>query len=128
MDRDPLAGVLDQADGRLEVRAAAPGHTPDNDVSMAPVRSIHSRLVSHGARPPPHVLSGASAVGDDAADRGLINAFGNGVILPFLFIYLHNVRGIALGPVGLIVATNAVVSLVAGPLFGSMDRPRRRPK
>ena len=50
---------------------------------------------------------------------GLINAFGNGVILPFLFIYLHNVRGIALGPVGLIVATNAVVSLVAGPLFGS---------
>jgi hypothetical protein len=28
---------------------------------------------------------------------GLINAFGNGVILPFLFIYLHNVRGIALG-------------------------------
>jgi MFS family permease len=51
---------------------------------------------------------------------GLINAFGNGVILPFLFIYLHNVRGIALGPVGLIVATNAVVSLVAGPLFGSM--------
>jgi MFS family permease len=51
---------------------------------------------------------------------GLVNAFGNGVILPFLFIYLHNVRGIALGPVGLIVATNAVASLVAGPLFGSM--------
>ncbi|HEU5264562.1 MAG TPA: MFS transporter [Gaiellaceae bacterium] len=51
---------------------------------------------------------------------GLVNAFGNGVILPFLFIYLHNVRGIALGPVGLIVGTNAVVSLVAGPLFGSM--------
>jgi MFS family permease len=51
---------------------------------------------------------------------GLVNAFGNGVILPFLFIYLHNVRGIALGPAGLIVATNAVVSLVAGPFFGSM--------
>ncbi len=51
---------------------------------------------------------------------GLINAFGSGVILPFLFIYLHNVRGIALGPVGLIVGTAAIVSLVAGPLFGSM--------
>jgi MFS family permease len=51
---------------------------------------------------------------------GLINAFGNGVVLPFLFIYLHNVRGIALGPVGLIVATNAVVSLVAGPIFGTL--------
>ncbi len=51
---------------------------------------------------------------------GLVNAFGNGVALPFLFIYLHNVRGIALGPVGLIVATNAVVSLVAGPIFGTL--------
>jgi MFS family permease len=54
---------------------------------------------------------------------GLVNAFGNGVVLPFLFIYLHNVRGIGLGAVGLIVATNAVVSLVAGPLFGAqIDR------
>jgi MFS family permease len=51
---------------------------------------------------------------------GLVNAFGNGVVLPFLFIYLHNVRGIALGLVGLIVATNAVVSLVAGPIFGTL--------
>jgi len=37
---------------------------------------------------------------------GLVNAFGNGIVLPFLFIYLHNVRGIALGPTGLIVAQN----------------------
>ena len=28
---------------------------------------------------------------------GLLNAFGNGVVLPFLIIYLHNVRGISLG-------------------------------
>ena len=49
---------------------------------------------------------------------GLANAFGNGLAIPFLFIYLHNVRGIALGPVGLIVATNALVSIVAGPIFG----------
>ncbi len=34
---------------------------------------------------------------------GLVNAFGNGITLPFLFIYLHNVRGIGLGIVGLIV-------------------------
>ena len=54
---------------------------------------------------------------------GLVNAFGNGVVLPFLFIYLHNVRGIGLGAVGLIVATNAVFSVVAGPLFGAqIDR------
>jgi len=54
---------------------------------------------------------------------GLVNSFGNGVVLPFLFIYLHNVRGIGLGVVGLIVATHAVVSMVAGPIFGSqIDR------
>jgi MFS family permease len=51
---------------------------------------------------------------------GLMNAFGNGVVLPFAFIYLHNVRGISLGTAGLIVATNAVVSIVAGPIFGSL--------
>jgi MFS family permease len=49
---------------------------------------------------------------------GLVNAFGNGITLPFLFIYLHNVRGIDLGVVGLIVGSHAVASLVAGPLFG----------
>jgi len=54
---------------------------------------------------------------------GLVNAFGNGIVLPFMFIYLHNVRGIGLAVVGLIVATHAVVSMVAGPIFGSqIDR------
>jgi hypothetical protein len=28
---------------------------------------------------------------------GLVNAFGNGFVYPFLFIYLHNVRGFSLG-------------------------------
>lgn len=32
---------------------------------------------------------------------GLENAFGNGIVYPFLFIYLHNVREIGLGTVGL---------------------------
>jgi MFS family permease len=49
---------------------------------------------------------------------GLVNSFGNGITLPFLFIYLHNVRGIGLGVVGLIVGAHAVSSIVAGPLFG----------
>ncbi len=51
---------------------------------------------------------------------GLVNAFGNGVVLPFTFIYLHNVRGFGLGAVGLVLATNAAVSLVAGPVAGSL--------
>ena len=54
---------------------------------------------------------------------GLVNAFGNGMVIPFMFIYLHNVRGISLGLTGLVVAAHAVVSIVAGPVFGSqIDR------
>ena len=50
---------------------------------------------------------------------GLVNAFGNGMVLPFMFIYLHNVRGIELGVAGLVVGTHAVVSIASGPVFGS---------
>lgn len=51
---------------------------------------------------------------------GLANAFGNGIVYPFLFIYLHNVRGFGLGTVGLVLATNGAVSLVAGPATGPL--------
>jgi MFS family permease len=54
---------------------------------------------------------------------GLVNSFGNGVVMPFLFIYLHNVRGIGLATAGVILATHAAASIVAGPVFGSqVDR------
>jgi MFS family permease len=53
----------------------------------------------------------------------VLNSFGNGFVYPFLFIYLHNVRGFALGVSGLIVATNAGVALVAGtPAGAAADR------
>lgn len=51
---------------------------------------------------------------------GLMNAFGNGLVVPFLLIYLHNDRGIGLGVAGLVLATNAGVSLVAGPVAGAL--------
>ena len=64
---------------------------------------------------------------------GVINSFGNGFVYPFLFIYLHDVRGFALGLSGLIVATNAGVALVAGTpggaaadRFGDSGRSPRR--
>ena len=38
---------------------------------------------------------------------GLMNAVGNGLVLPFAFIYLHNQRGFSLGLAGLILGTNA---------------------
>src|SRR6266540_4653133 len=43
---------------------------------------------------------------------GLANSFGNGLALPFLVIYLHNVRGFSLGTSGLVVAV-----IFAGPLI-----------
>jgi MFS family permease len=42
------------------------------------------------------------------------------MLIPFLFIYLHNVRGIGLGVAGLVVGSNAVVSVVAGPVAGTL--------
>jgi MFS family permease len=51
---------------------------------------------------------------------GLVNSYGNGFVMPFLFIYLYNVRGIGYAVAGLILATHAVVSLAAGPVFGSL--------
>jgi MFS family permease len=52
---------------------------------------------------------------------GLLNAFGNGIVLPFLIIYLHNVRGIPLGLAGLIAATNSAAALASGFLAGSLS-------
>lgn len=51
---------------------------------------------------------------------GLVSALGNGMLIPFLFIYLHNVRDIGLGTAGLVVGANAVVSVVAGPVSGAL--------
>ena len=51
---------------------------------------------------------------------GLMNAVGNGLVLPFTFIYLHNERGFSLGLAGLILGTNAAVSLLAGPVSGPL--------
>jgi MFS family permease len=52
---------------------------------------------------------------------GLANMFGNGVIGPFLIIYLHNVRGISLGLAGLVVASNSAAGLVSGFVGGALS-------
>lgn len=51
---------------------------------------------------------------------GLVNFFGSGLAIPFLFIYLHNVRGIGLDTAGLILAANGVAGLVVGPTAGAL--------
>jgi MFS family permease len=54
---------------------------------------------------------------------GLVSAFGNGLVLPFTMIYLHNVRGISLATAGLILATFAAVSFaVTLPAGTLVDR------
>ena len=57
-----------------------------------------------------------------------VDAFGTGLTLPFLVVYLHAVRGIPLETVGLIVAVPATVALVLlAPIGVLVDRvgPRK---
>jgi MFS family permease len=49
---------------------------------------------------------------------GVANAVGNGIAIPFLIIYLHEVRDFALGTAGLVVATLFGAGLLAGPVCG----------
>jgi MFS family permease len=57
-----------------------------------------------------------------------INAFGNGLALPLLVVYLYDVRGLPLDTVGLLAATPPLVALLLlGPIGALIDRygPRR---
>jgi MFS family permease len=49
---------------------------------------------------------------------GLVNAFGNGIMFPFLIIYLHNVLGFSVATAGFVVAAGNAIGLVAGPIAG----------
>jgi MFS family permease len=59
---------------------------------------------------------------------GLTNSFGNGLALPFLVIYLHDVRGFSLGTAGLIVAVSSAgqvgAGIFAGPLIDRFGAKR----
>ena len=51
---------------------------------------------------------------------GVANSFGNGVVLPFLVIYLHDVRHFSLGVSGLVVSVSAAAQLTAGLVAGPL--------
>ena len=51
----------------------------------------------------------------------LVNAFGNGIVMPFLLIYLHNVRGIPFGLAGSAAAVQSVAALASGFLGGTLS-------
>ena len=50
----------------------------------------------------------------------LLSSIGNGLVLPYLFVYLHNVRGISSALTGMIVGFGAFVSLAVSPLIGNV--------
>jgi MFS family permease len=50
----------------------------------------------------------------------MVSALGAGLVLPLTLIYLHQVRGIALPVVGLLLTISAAVGLAAVPLSGVM--------
>src|SRR6476469_7933528 len=59
---------------------------------------------------------------------GVMNSFGNGVVLPFLVIYLHDVRGFGLGLSGVAVSMYTEAQLSAGIFAGPLvDRLGARP-
>jgi MFS family permease len=49
---------------------------------------------------------------------GVLNSFGNGIVFPFLVLYLHDVRGFSLGTAGLVIAVSSLGQLSAGILAG----------
>jgi MFS family permease len=49
---------------------------------------------------------------------GVANSLGNGIVIPFLIIYLHDVRHLGLGVSGLVVASLLGSGIVGSPLAG----------
>lgn len=83
-------------------------------------RHVRSRAaVVSAVRAPRALLSGLPAPVWVLEAGSLINALGSGFVTPFAVIYLHEVRGFALGESAAIVALISVVGVVSGPLAGT---------
>jgi MFS family permease len=50
----------------------------------------------------------------------LVNSLGTGLLMPFVLIYLHDVRGFPFATAGLIAGTFGAVGIAAAPLGGSL--------
>jgi MFS family permease len=49
-----------------------------------------------------------------------LSALGNGLVLPFAFVYLHSIRGFSTQMAGVIFSYTAVISLVVAPMVGTL--------
>lgn len=81
---------------------------------MASVSALRSIVAA-----PRALLAGLPAPVWVLESGALINALGSGFVTPFAVIYLHNVRGFALGESAAIVAVISIVGVVSGPLAGT---------
>lgn len=50
----------------------------------------------------------------------LANSVGTGLLMPFVLIYLHDIRGFSLAVAGLVAGTFGAVGIVASPIAGSL--------
>jgi MFS family permease len=51
---------------------------------------------------------------------GVVNSLGNGIVIPFIVIYLHDVRHVGLGTSGAVVAVLLGIGVVGSPLAGRL--------
>lgn len=49
-----------------------------------------------------------------------VASIGTGLVLPLLVVYLHDIRGFSTEVAGLVVASSAIVGLVAAPIAGNL--------
>jgi MFS family permease len=52
-----------------------------------------------------------------------VNSLGNGFVIPFLFVYLHDEVGLSYSVAGLVIASNGFAAILASPVVGAaIDR------
>ncbi|CAB4665454.1 unannotated protein [freshwater metagenome] len=49
-----------------------------------------------------------------------LSALGNGMVLPFSFVYLHSIRHMPISVAGLVFSYGALISLIAAPAVGTL--------
>ena len=58
---------------------------------------------------------------------GVVNSLGNGIVFPFIVIYLHNVRGISFAAAGLALSAGAPSSRLSVLGMLAQEEERSRP-
>ena len=49
-----------------------------------------------------------------------LSALGNGLVLPFAFVYLHSIRDISIAMAGLVFSFGALIALAVAPMMGTL--------